>query len=139
MSVLTSNGICVDAQIVSPPPSSGTTANASGSIGTGARRWFMNRARTTTSAPAKTSSSQSLSKRCATFVPIPGNNRGAVGSAAATGSVTTSSGSASSHSTSAASSACAAVSATTRAYGSPTNRTRSRASTSRWNGSVSSS
>ena len=44
-------------------PSGGTTAMPFTSIGTGATRWFTNRPRTTTSAPASTSSSQRVLER----------------------------------------------------------------------------
>ena len=62
------------------------------SIGTGARRWFTNRPRTTTSAPASTSASGSVNA-CATFVPNAGHSSGASSATAASTSVTAGSGS----------------------------------------------
>ncbi len=53
-----SNGTCDDTQTVYPPSSSGMTAIAFVSMGTGARRCWTTRSRTTTSAPSRTSSSQ---------------------------------------------------------------------------------
>ena len=133
MSSRTSNGIWVDTHTVTPPPDSGTTAIAFVSIGTGASRWFTNRPSTTTSAPASTSSSQSVSKAFATFEPRAGQSKGAPSAAARSTSVTASSGSYSGCTSSTASSPAASDSARISANGSPTNRTVSRARTSRPN------
>ena len=75
------------------PSGSGTTAMALVSMGTGARRWFTNRPRTTTSAPASTSASSGSANACATFVPNAGHSSGAPSATAASTSVTAGSGS----------------------------------------------
>ena len=119
-SLRTSNGTCVETQIVYPPSSSGTTAIALVSMGTGATRCCTTRARATTSAPASASASQSCSNACATFDPWAGNSMGAPSAAAASTSVTASSASTTGHTSSAASCPCASESAITTATGSPT-------------------
>ena len=126
-----SNGTCVDTHTVKPPSASGTTMMPFVSMGTGARRWFTNRPRTTTSAPASASVSQFISKACATLLPDSGQSSGAPSATAASTSVTAGSGSYIGTINSAASWARASVSATTMAMGSPTYRTTSLASTSR--------
>ncbi len=73
----TSNGTWVDTQTVYVPSPWGSTAMPLPSMGTGATRWFTNRARATTSAPSSTSSSQSVENALATFDPCPGHSSGA--------------------------------------------------------------
>lgn len=130
----TSNGIWVETHTVSPPPSSGRASNVFVSMGTGARRWFTTRPRTTTSAPFSASSSQSEANASARFVPASGNRSGASFSSAASAPITGGRGSYSTPTTSTASTAWAWVSASTTATGSPTNRTTPLARTGRSNG-----
>jgi hypothetical protein len=62
-------GVWLVAQTVRRPAASGTTRIASGSIGTGASRWFTKRPWIVTSAPARTSSLPRGGKWLATLEP----------------------------------------------------------------------
>ena len=127
------NGCWDVAQTVSRP-ASGETTMASGSRGTGARRWFTKRPLTVTSAPRSGSSSVPEAKWPATLEACLGKRCTWEPWRAAAGSVTTSSGSRSTWTSAAASPAASLDSAMTIASGSPTKRTRSSARRGRANG-----